>query len=113
MNSTMAIFTLFIIKHFIVDFTLQTPYQWQNKGTYGHPGGLIHATIHASFTLAILWGFNMPLWLAAADGVLHYHIDWLKMQLPWGPANKYFWWALGVDQLLHYLTYVGIIAYGQ
>lgn len=31
-------------KHFIVDFPLQAfPYQYQNKGTYGHPGGLLHS----------------------------------------------------------------------
>lgn len=107
------VITLFTIKHFIADFPLQPSYQWMNKGKYGHPGGLLHAAIHAAFTLVILWWFDMPLWLAAIDGVIHYHVDWLKMQLPWKPDNKYFWWALGVDQMLHYLTYVGIVAYGM
>src|SRR5690606_10987786 len=42
-------------KHFVADFLLQTPYQFLNKGRYGHPGGLIHAGIHAlSSTLAFL-----------------------------------------------------------
>lgn len=103
----------FIGKHFLADFPLQPPYQWMNKGKYGHPGGLLHAGIHGAFTLAILYEFDMPLWLAAVDAVIHYHVDWAKMQLPWKPDNKYFWWALGVDQMLHYLTYVGIVAYGN
>ncbi len=113
MTNTVLIFVTFIVKHFIADFPLQPPYQWQNKGKYGHPGGLLHAAIHGTFTYIILYYFNMPLWLALLDLIVHYHIDWLKMQLPWKPDNKYFWWALGVDQMLHYLTYAGIIAYGQ
>ena len=54
----------------------------------------------------------MPLLLSAVDAVIRCHVDWAKMQLKWKPDNKYFWWALGADQMLHYLTYVGIIAYG-
>jgi hypothetical protein len=109
--TTTWILIAFIVKHFIADFPLQPPYQWMNKGKYGHPGGLLHAGIHATFTLAILWWFDMQLWLAAVDGVVHYQVDWLKTQLPWKPDNKYFWWALGVDQMLHYLTYTAIIAW--
>lgn len=49
------LFILFQIKHFICDFPLQAfPYQYLNKGTYGHPGGLIHATIHYIGTYIIL-----------------------------------------------------------
>lgn len=103
------VFTAFIIKHFIADFPLQPPYQWMNKGKYGHPGGLLHTGIHGVFTLIILWWFNLPLWLTAIDIVVHYHVDWAKMQFKYTPDNKYFWWLLGVDQMLHYLTYVFII----
>lgn len=111
-NDLIVLSCAFIVKHFLADFPLQPPYQWMNKGKYGHPGGILHAGIHAAFTLVILWWFNMPLWLAGVDAVIHYHVDWLKMQFTWKPDNKYFWWALGVDQMLHYLTYVGIVAYG-
>lgn len=109
---TTIILVLFVLKHFLADFPLQPPYQWMNKGKYGHAGGLIHAAIHAALTLAILRFFNMPLWLAVVDGIIHYHVDWFKMQFTWKPDNKYFWWTLGVDQMLHYLTYIGIVAYG-
>ena len=30
-------------KHMVADFYLQTPYQYLNKGTYGHPGGFLHS----------------------------------------------------------------------
>ena len=41
------------MKHFAVDFLLQTRYQWENKGTYLHPGGLLHAGLHGLGTLAV------------------------------------------------------------
>lgn len=101
-----------ILKHFVCDFPLQAhPYMYKNKGSYGHPGGILHASIHVAGTYAALFLFTpMALVLALADGLAHYHIDWAKMRLGsymgWGPLNsEWFWILLGVDQLLHYLTY--------
>jgi hypothetical protein len=39
-----------MFKHAVADFYLQTAYQYSNKGKYGHPGGIIHAGIHAALT---------------------------------------------------------------
>ena len=39
----LAVLVVLQIKHFICDYPLQTAYQLRNKGTYGHPGGIIHA----------------------------------------------------------------------
>jgi hypothetical protein len=109
----LALFT----KHLIIDFVLQTPYQWMNKGTYGHPGGLLHAGLHGVWTMAIL-SFVVVLPFAAVlglvDAVVHYHIDWAKMNLNkrmgWtADKNPEFWWLLGLDQYLHTLTYLGIL----
>lgn len=110
-----ALFTAFIIKHFICDFLLQKPRHYLNKGKYGNWGGIEHALIHGMWTVIICGYFSLPLWAAVADTVIHYHIDWLKMNLNerWNlkPDNsEYFWWLLGADQMAHYLTYVGIIA---
>jgi hypothetical protein len=109
--------TLLFIKHFIVDFLLQNPYQWQNKGTYGHPGGLLHAGLHGVATLLILVFFTeieLALFLAMTDAIIHYHIDWAKMNLNkkfgYTPADEKFWWLLGLDQLLHSLTYILIVS---
>jgi hypothetical protein len=49
------------------------------------------------------------------DAFLHYHIDWAKMninkQCGWkADTHEEFWWLLGVDQLLHALTYIGLVA---
>lgn len=108
-----------LFKHFICDFPLQAfPWMYRNKGIYGHAGGLAHAGIHAAGMWIVL-AFFFPWWLAAVggciDAVAHYHIDWVKVNLTavmgWRPDNSdWFWVLLGADQLLHYLTYLAIIA---
>lgn len=106
----------FIVKHFICDFPLQRPIHYLNKGTYGHRGGIYHAAIHAAGTLLVCLGFGLPLWLALIDLVVHYHIDWAKMRInshyKLKPDNsEYFWHLLGIDQMLHYLTYTWMLTY--
>lgn len=114
---TLLIMTLLILKHFIIDFPLQTPYQWMNKGTYGHMGGILHAGLHGVATMIILSFFvfsPLPFLLGLFDMVVHYHVDWAKMKINkhygWkADEHPEFWIALGVDQLLHYLTYIAIL----
>ena len=115
-NTILILFFLFMMKHFIVDFLLQFRYQWSNKGTYGHPGGILHAGLHGIGTALCLFMFSWEdiLFLALMDALFHYHIDWAKMNLNarmgWGPTtHEEFWWLLGLDQLLHMLTYLAII----
>ncbi len=108
-----------LVKHAIADFLLQTAYQRQTKGTYGALGGLAHAAIHILLTLPVfylLW--PVPIGTVAAvlalEFIVHYHLDWLKDQAVrrngWTSHDTPFWWALGLDQLMHGLTYVGILA---
>jgi len=118
MNATVfSLLALFGIKHFIADFLMQFPYMLRDKGTYGAEGGLHHAGTHACWTFLILIPFitsaDQLLLLPLADFIAHYHIDWVKQQLNQGltPADRKFWIWLGLDQTLHYLTYVGIISY--
>ena len=119
-GNLMTLFYLLIalqLKHFIIDFPLQTRYQWSNKGTYGHPGGILHAALHGLATGAILFYFtgngSLAMLLAALDMIVHYHIDWAKMQINarmrWTPADPNFWVLLGLDQFLHQLTYILIV----
>ncbi len=131
---TFALVILFLlfIKHFIVDFPLQAfPYQYKNKGTYGHPGGLLHAGLHGlgtfiviagvffyitDWTILLVWKdvFVVAAYLALIDMFLHYHIDWAKMnlnnKLGYGPTtHEQFWWLLGLDQYLHAVTYIMLV----
>ena len=116
MNEILLLVFLLFTKHFIIDFPLQGRFQWSNKGTYGHPGGVLHAWLHGMGTLlCFYWFAPVAAWyLALADMIIHYHIDWAKMnlnaKLGWGPnTHEQFWWLLGLDQYLHALTYIGLI----
>jgi hypothetical protein len=105
-------------KHFIADFVLQTPYQFLNKGKYGHPGGVIHAAIHALGSIIAFLVIRPSLALGAAivigEFIAHYHIDWLKERTvkvnQWVFPQSEFWWTFGADQALHQVTYVVIVA---
>ena len=76
-------FAILSAKHTAADFFLQTPYQYLNKGTYGHPGGLLHAAIHAVLTplvylvlapSTLLIALLNLLWIVTASG----GIIWLR-----------------------------------
>lgn len=112
------LFVWLSVKHLIIDFPLQGPYQYMNKGTYGHPGGIQHSTWHGGGTILVFWlvagRLDYAIVLGAIDGIIHYHIDWAKVNvnklMKWGPTtHEEFWWALGVDQFLHMLTYIGLV----
>ena len=107
---------LLLIKHFIADFVLQTNRMIAEKGTYGAKHGIYHSAIHAALSLSVvLWFVSNPVTavtFAFMDGVIHYHVDWLKTNI-----NKWreitiqdveFWVWFGADQLAHQLTYVGL-----
>ena len=110
--------TVLQVKHLICDFFLQTSNQIENKGTYGHPGGLIHAGIHAVGTLPVFLVYPVSITVAViilvAEFLAHYHIDWLKnvigAHFGWTTRDKQYWWAMGVDQFLHQITYLVMVA---
>lgn len=113
-----TLLTLLLVKHFIWDFWYQPPYMWQNKGTFGHWGGIAHSGVHAVTTFVILCFYIFPalaLALAVFEFVVHYWTDWAKMNINrvkgWGATtHNEFWQLAGFDQLVHQLTYVVILA---
>lgn len=102
------------VKHLFCDFFLQTSHQIENKGTYGHPGGLIHAGIHIVGTIPVFLFYPVGIGTAVAilvvEFLAHYHIDWLKNVIGahygWTTRDTAYWWAMGTDQFLHQITYV-------
>jgi hypothetical protein len=112
----LAVLVVLEVKHFVCDYPLQTVYQVKNKGKYGHPAGLIHAGLHIIGTAAAFLVITPTLAVGAAilvgEFVRHYHIDWAKDNVMrstgWTSSDSPFWWAIGADQLLHHLTYLGI-----
>lgn len=112
-------FTLLSVKHTIGDFFLQTSYQYLNKGVYAHPGGLLHAGIHAALTAPVFLVLPPPsaafaLAVLGGEFVIHYHVDWLKEQAVRRYAltqeTAWYWRAMGLDQQAHMLTYIAIVA---
>ncbi|UYV37243.1 DUF3307 domain-containing protein [Rhodobacteraceae bacterium D3-12] len=110
-------------KHLVADYLFQTPYMFRNKGTYLHPGGLLHVLLHGALTLGVLWvgvlGVAGTAWgvvavVVIAEMLVHYHIDWTKEFINkrngLTPEMARFWHLQGLDQWLHQLTYVAMIA---
>jgi hypothetical protein len=115
----LAAAAVLFFKHTVADFYLQTSYQYQNKGIYGHPGGLLHSAIHVALTpLVYLVLAPGSLLVAAAmavgEFVVHYHIDWAKersiQRRGLTAVDPGFWYALGADQFIHALTYLIMVA---
>jgi hypothetical protein len=114
--TTLLLMLALFTKHFVIDFPLQGEYQWKNKGTYGHLGGLLHSGLHGvgTFICFYLVAPQAAIYLAVMDMVVHYHIDWAKMninaKMGWA-ANTHpeFWYLLGLDQYLHALTYISLV----
>lgn len=104
-------------KHLIVDWLWQPPYEWQNKGTYGHMGGIVHSMKNAIGTAICFipfFGIIPSLMVLMIDFICHYHIDWAKMninkKMGWtATTHNEFWMLTGTDQFLHQLTYLLLI----
>lgn len=108
---------LFQIKHFVCDFLLQTYDQIRFKGKYLHPAGLLHAGLHMLGSipalLVLTWSPVTIAVLVVAEFLVHYHTDWAKAQLDsnlrLNDQNSLYWAIFGGDQLVHQLTYIGMI----
>lgn len=117
LQAVLLVFLLLQLKHFVADFVFQTNRMVIEKGIYGSRYGVYHSLIQGAGTfLAFAWIHPLlGVTTGLADFVLHYHIDWLKVNL----NNRYnltvndseFWMLLGADQLAHQLTYIAIIGW--
>ncbi len=117
-HAALAAIAYLLAKHAAADFILQTSRQRAEKGRYGAVGGLQHSLTHVVLTapvFVLVPPLAAPLMagLLAAEFAVHYHIDWAKEQIVrrygWTSQTREFWWAIGIDQLLHGLTYVALL----
>lgn len=102
------------LKHFLVDFLLQTPEMVISKGIYMDMLGIVHSLQHAVITVLIITFAVDSVAVGVACGfidyVLHYHIDFIKVRFGnRDTTDTTFWHHLGLDQLLHQLTYIGLV----
>jgi hydrogenase-4 membrane subunit HyfE len=104
---------LFIIKHLLADFILQTG--WMARGKERTEGWLApllaHITVHAIGTLLIAFAIAPQLaWLAVVDFVVHGLIDKSKTLIQqrhrFRIEQAAYWWLFGTDQTLHHLTHL-------
>jgi hypothetical protein len=108
----------FQVKHLVCDFVLQTGSQVYNKGFYGRAGGIVHAGLHALFSVPVLlmltWSPATIAILIACEFVVHYHADWLKARAErlfnWTQQDPIYWFAFGADQFVHQVTYIVMVA---
>jgi hypothetical protein len=116
-DSIFIILSLLFVKHWYVDFVNQTAEEVAGKGTYGNFDGVMHSLKHGigtALVISIVIGqISTGLWFGFIDFVLHYHIDWAKMNINkhWAYTidKPQFWMWLGADQLAHSLTYITLV----
>jgi hypothetical protein len=105
------------IKHFVADYLLQPAWMVANKRDWRHAAGYVHAAIHSGLTLLVLLAVGTPVplapGLAAGEFAIHFGLDFAKAHYSEGVRSAsrpgLYWAQHGLDQLLHQLTYVGII----
>jgi len=134
-----SLLIIFQLKHLVADYPLQNKYMLQKfRPDWGFAFPLLaHAGVHAIFTLAIcIWLAPHLWWLALVDLVTHFVMDRIKAgprylgrfkalsandfvqvlaltdieeQKKAMKSNTYFWWSLGLDQMVHHLVHYYII----
>jgi hypothetical protein len=107
------VLALLFVKHWYIDFVNQTSEEVAHKGIYLDWLGVKHSLKQGVATFLILMPFApivIAIGLGLLDFLIHYHTDYSKMR--WGNRDiqsPQFWNHLGLDQLVHSLTYVFII----
>ena len=116
MEIAFILLILLFAKHFVFDFCWQPPAMLEGKGIYGNLWGVLHSLLHSwgtgiaiaicfLFTILPLWVFLLPL----LDFGIHYNVDYVKAHFgPTNPAEPIYWFWLGMDQFMHYATYLFI-----
>lgn len=116
-DSIFILLALLFTKHWYIDFVNQTNEEVVGKGIYGNAHGVMHSIKHGVATFAIFflftYDFAFSVIFGILDFVLHYHIDWTKININkrynYTVQDKQFWAWLGADQLAHSLTYLGLV----
>jgi len=115
-EALLFLFLLLHVKHVIVDWYWQTPYELQNKMTFGHLGGIQHAgknAIGTGLCLLPFFGVYGMILGIIVDFYVHYNIDYMKSNITYSlnltTDDRSFWHLIGLDQFLHFVTYILII----
>jgi hypothetical protein len=111
----LLLLTSLLIKHWLCDFPWQSQWMVVNKGNWRSPALFVHVYLHVICTAVVLFAHGeLPGRMAAPVLMLellaHVVIDFLKAHKRiggrWRIDQPRFWTVLGLDQLLHGLTYI-------
>lgn len=109
----LIILVLLQIKHWYIDFVNQSAEEVKHKGIYLDWIGVKHSLKQGGGTFLVFLLFTMPdiaLLVGVLDFLLHYHIDWIKMNYGNRDINTtQFWSHLGLDQMAHQISYISFI----
>lgn len=118
---TLLLLLFLQIKHWYADFVIQTYMQTVKKGVWLHPVGISHSGDHVVFTYLSLLLFSVLvtpidglsiILIGAAEGIIHYLIDFVKVKYGCKDNTKpLFWNQFGMDQLAHQITYLAMIPF--
>lgn len=116
-NTVLLLIGLLLIKHMFADFFLQTPKMLSGRGEYWHMGRAQHAGVHVLGSIIAFVIIGAPVLftvlIVAIEWVIHFNIDFFKGKYndakDLNPSQSLFWFAFGVDQALHQLTYVAMV----
>jgi hypothetical protein len=109
---------LFQIKHWYADFHIQTYAQTVRKGVWLDLTGISHTLDHVYASLIVLLTFsyfysvsvNIIFLLVFVEGLIHYLVDYVKVRYGTkDSATPKYWSQFGLDQLVHQLTYLGMV----
>jgi Protein of unknown function (DUF3307) len=116
LDAIILLLVLLQLKHWYIDFVDQDMEEVNHKGIFLHWLGMKHSLKQGFGTYiciaAVVGAENWiyALVLGLFDFVTHYIIDWMKMN--WGNRDiqtPAFWAHLGLDQMLHQITYLWIV----
>jgi hypothetical protein len=120
MTLIFVLLIIFQVKHFLADYVFQNKYhlgKFSPDRRVWIPALASHASVHAAFTTVIALIVMPPCFLVFCviwlDFTSHFIIDRIKASPKllgrWKPDNKYYWFALGQDQMAHHLVHYFII----
>ena len=118
MTLTSTVMTALAIKHFLADYIFNPAYTVPvNKHIYGSRGSLEHLGVHMFFCFLALIAFvplECVIYAVLFDGFIHYHEDFIKTKFLYkrkGLSEEIRRAITGLDQLVHILTYIIIVAW--
>lgn len=128
MSPELILFSVLLFKHLIVDWFLQTSWQYRNKGNWRHPGGYFHAFLNVFGSIVMIFFasvfINMNITVLSplafvlffGEFTSHYIMDWTKVNIcrhkAWGTeTSENFWRLTGFDQFVHlsYLVFMSAV----